>query len=265
MAATTKGDYAAARSAYERMAQSSAAGASLASTGLADLELYRGDYAEAERTLRDGIEKDRETKNTAGLRAKLVQLAETYEATSRARLALDTLREALAVGHEEGVLVPAALMLARARKITEADELAAELDNQLQTQTRAYAKIIDGKLALLNRRRASAIDSFRESIKLTDTWLARFEMGVTYVQAGHFAEALSELETCFKRRGEASALFLDDSPTIRYLATLPYWLARAQEGVGQQAAATTNYEAFLAVRSNADDPLVIDARKRVGN
>ena len=34
------------------------------------------------------------------------------------------------------------------------------------------------------------------------------------------------------------AIFLDEVPTFRYLATLPYWLARGQEGVGQAQAAT---------------------------
>jgi tetratricopeptide (TPR) repeat protein len=162
--------------------------------------------------------------------------------------------------------VPAALLLLRGRQIAEAEEFAADLDNQLQTQTRAYAKIIDGKVALLNRRRASAIDAFRESIKLADPWLARFEMGVTYVEAGHYAEAFAELDACAKRRGEVTAMFLDESPTIRYFATLPYWLARAQEGLGQQAAAMAGYQNFLALRGNSsNDPLVIDAKKRAGN
>ena len=96
------------------------------------------------------------------------------------------------------------------------------------------ARIIDGNVSLLNRRRATAIDAFRDAIKHADFWMARFDMGVAYVQAEAWVEALSELAACEKRRGEATALFLDDSPTLRYQATLPYWLARAQEGAGQR-------------------------------
>jgi hypothetical protein len=92
-------------------------------------------------------------------------------------------------------------------------------------------------------------------------------MGVVYARAGAWAEAISEFAACEKRRGEATALFLDDTPTVRYLATLPYWLGRAQEGLGQQAAARANYAKFLANRGAnfPADPLVIDARKRAGS
>ena len=117
----------------------------------------------------------------------------------------------------------------------------------------------------MSRRRASALDAFRDSTKLADFWMAHFDMGITYVYAGAFAEALSELELCQRRRGEAAAIFLDDTPSVRYLATLPYWLARAQEGLGQNAEAQANYKAFLSIRGAATaDPLVIDARKRAG-
>ena len=119
----------------------------------------------------------------------------------------------------------------------------------------------------MNNRRASALDAYREAVKFADFWLARFEMGVTYAKAGAWAEALSEFAACEKRRGEATALFLDDNPTVRYLATLPYWLGRAQEGTGQQAAARANYQKFLALRGETlpADPLVVDARKRAGS
>jgi hypothetical protein len=86
------------------------------------------------------------------------------------------------------------------------------------------------------------------------------------VQAEHYAEGLAELELCQKRRGEATAVFLDEEPTYRYLAALPYWLGRAQEGVGQQAAALGSYKAFVALRPESPtDPLVIDARRRLGS
>jgi hypothetical protein len=101
-------------------------------------------------------------------------------------------------------------------------------------------------------------------MKLTDLWLARFALGVAYVRAGHYAEGLSELEACAKRQGEASSIFLDDVPTFRYLATLPYWRARAQEGVGTLPAAAANYKQYLEIRKAAErDPLVADALRRL--
>jgi hypothetical protein len=60
------------------------------------------------------------------------------------------------------------------------------------------------------------------------------------------------------------AVFLDDVPTTRYLPPLPYWLARAQEGLEQRATAVTNYQRFLDLRaSSSTDPLVVDARQRL--
>jgi hypothetical protein len=67
---------------------------------------------------------------------------------------------------------------------------------------------------------------------------------------------------CEKRRGEATALFLNDLPTWRYMATLPYWLGRAQEGLGMTDAATTNFQKFLDTYQ-ADDSLVQDAKIRL--
>ena len=68
-----------------------------------------------------------------------------------------------------------------------------------------------------------------------------------------------------KRRGEATAVFLDDVPSFRYLAPLPYWLGRAQEGVNKASpAAADNYKKFLSLRpDDSRDPLVADARKRL--
>src|SRR5437899_6623441 len=42
---------------------------------------------------------------------------------------------------------------------------------------------------------------------------------------------LSELEACLKRRGEATAAFLDEQPTYRLFPPLYYYIGRAQEGL----------------------------------
>ena len=65
-----------------------------------------------------------------------------------------------------------------------------------------------------------------------------------------------------KRRGEATALFLDESPTYFVFPQIYYYLGRAQEGL-QSPAAADSYKAFLNFKANAtDDPLVADARRR---
>ncbi len=62
--------------------------------------------------------------------------------------------------------------------------------------------------------------------------------------------------------GRGRARF-DDDPSLRYVAPLTYYLARAQEGIGSPDA-QASYEAFLAMQPESEkDPLVDDARKRV--
>jgi tetratricopeptide (TPR) repeat protein len=140
--------------------------------------------------------------------------------------------------------------------------LASEFLSRLQPQQRAYGRLIEGDLALAENRVPDAVDAFRESLKQTDLWQARFTRGIAYVHAKQYAEALSDLEACEGRRGEAVAAYLDDLPTFRYLASLPYWKARAQEGTGQHAEARQNYDRFLQIRGAGGGALVEDARKR---
>ena len=73
---------------------------------------------------------------------------------------------------------------------------------------------------------------------------------------------MSDLSDILARRGEATAMFLDDRPSYRYLADLSYWLGRAQQGLGMGGAATSSFEAFLSLRPGSG-PLPDDARRRL--
>ncbi len=112
------------------------------------------------------------------------------------------------------------------------------------------------------KRWPAALDALNAAQKLADLWLVRFDLGLAYFQRGNYLEAASEFEKCRARRGEATALFLDDSPTFRYYAALPYWLGRTREA--QKLDARPQFDEFLRIRQGATgDPLVEDARKRV--
>jgi hypothetical protein len=101
-------------------------------------------------------------------------------------------------------------------------------------------------------------------VKLADLWLLRYWLGVALVEVDAAPQAVSELEACEKRIGEATAVFLNDIPSWRYTAPLNYWLGRAREGTGQRAAAAASYNRYLALRPNrAADPLAVDAARRV--
>ena len=262
VAALTEGNEDAARDAYARMAKTDAVGASTANLGLADMAIYMGRWSEAERLLREGSPQDRQANNQDALGAKLAALAEVQVERGQLAAAAVTAAEALKSGHGEGIAVPAARVLARARDANAVKSLASEFLSRLQPQQRAYGRLIEGDLALTENRVPDAVDAFRESLKQTDLWQARFTRGIAYVHAKQYAEALSDLEACEGRRGEAVAAYLDDLPTFRYLASLPYWKARAQEGTGQHAEARQNYDRFLQIRGAGGGALVEDAKKR---
>ena len=76
-----------------------------------------------------------------------------------------------------------------------------------------------------------------------------------------YPEASAELEICIKRRGEVSALYLDDLPTFRLLPPLYYYMGRVQQAL-KSPAASESYRTFLAIQGEGNSRLVADARKR---
>ncbi len=265
IAQAARGDLAAARQTYAKMAGTDQSGQSTAALGLADLALYEGKTAGARAILEKGIAEDQRAGNTAGVVSKYAALAEAALLEGDRRASLAAADALVKLGRREEMLVPAAPIYLAAGKVTEVQQFAAELENQVPRQARAYGKIIEGQIALQQGRKAEAVDAFREAIsKDADLWLARYALGVAYLEAGDFVAAQDEFKRCEDRRGEATAVFLDDLPTFRYLAPLYYWLGRAREGLNMKAAAAEDYKKFLALRpEGSKDPLAIDARKRM--
>jgi hypothetical protein len=158
--------------------------------------------------------------------------------------------------------VPAALTYIGTGDTGAAHAIARELSDSLQSQSRAYGALLDGLIALRNGDSITAIESITAGVALADLWLLRFYRGVAYIEADFPAEALDDFTVCFERRGEASAVFLDDLPTWRYMAELPYWQGRAQLKLGMLHEARQNLSAFAARRPEGD-PLADDARQRM--
>jgi tetratricopeptide (TPR) repeat protein len=258
------GDLAGVRQTYEQMAATGPAGATLATTGHADLALYEGRIDEAIKTLQAGMAEDARTGNNTAEVAKQVALLEAYGFSQNRTRAIAEAQSVLTKNRQPSAAVPAALALVEAGRVSEAVPVAAELEKSLQPSTRAWAGVIRARIALADKRTVDAVEALRAAQKLADLWLIRFTLARAYLDAGQHAEALADFELCLKRRGEAMSLFFEDVPTFRYLSPLPYWIARAQEGVGMRAQAAQNYDTFLATRRAApNDPLVVDAQRRL--
>jgi tetratricopeptide (TPR) repeat protein len=154
------------------------------------------------------------------------------------------------------------MIYAKAGDAPAAQRIAGELSSQLQSQSRAYGRMLQGlNLASLGKDVESII-ALREAVDLADLWLIRVQLGMAYLEAGSYAEALDEFTHALQRRGEATAVFLDDTPTYRYLAELPYWMGRAQEGLHMAEDARASYEEFLSRRPQGG-PLAEDASDRL--
>jgi eukaryotic-like serine/threonine-protein kinase len=264
VSAVAEGQLDAARAAYARMRQVDSSGASLASLGAADLLLYEGRAVEAAAQLRAAIAEDQQRKNPAGIAAKEIALADALGMLGDTKGAVKSVRAALAIDKTEAQVVPAVRWMVAAGHIDEAATLGRDLDERLESQPRAYGRIVAAQIALARGQRVQAVEALREAIKLADLWLARFYLGRAYLDAGYYAEAVSEFEACFKRRGEGYATFLDDVPTTRYVAPVRYWIGRAHEGLKLVDQAKADYTAFVSSQSrDSRDPLVKDALTRL--
>jgi tetratricopeptide (TPR) repeat protein len=264
MAALADGKPADALAAYEEARATGALGESLAAIGTADVAMYEGRYADAVARLEAGIAADLQEDNPAGAAAKEVARAEALVALGRAPDALKALARARELGTDAAVVVPAARLLTQLGRAPEAEAIAAALENDLSPRSRAFALLVRAQAALARGRAAEAVRLANEARKQVDLWLVRYWLGVAYVEAGAYAEALPELERSLARRGEATAVFLDDVPTYRSLPPVHYWLGRAHEGLGARDAARRAYETYLAIRpETTGDPLSRDAARRL--
>ena len=262
MKALSDGDTEAARSAYQAMSETGARGASTASLGLADAELFAGNFATARGILVTGVAADEVSGNNYAAAAKYMALAEAHMAGADTAATIEALEKGLKLAGANAVLVPAALMYIAAEKPDEALKLADSLSQKLPPQPRAYAALIQALVTLESGNYVQAIEQLTGAVEIADLWLLRFYLGRAYFEAGYYVEALDEFTAARDRHGEATAVFLDDLPTYRIIATLPYWLGRAQAELGMTDDAVKNFTNFIS-RRPAGGPLADDARQRL--
>ena len=262
MNALAEGELETAASAYGNMADANPRGQLTSSLGLADILLFSGDSAAARTQLQRGIDAATDAGSQYFLSTHLVARAEAEFLSGDVSTAMGTIDQALATADGLPRQVPAALLFIRAGETDRAREIAASLTDDMQPQNRAYGCLIFGLIELESGEPVAAVDAIYTGIAIADLWLLRFHLGRAYLEAGYPAEALDELTRANERIGEATSVFLDDLPTWRYTAELPYWLARAQQELGLVAPSQENYAAFIDRRQDSQ-PLGADARQRL--
>ena len=262
IAALDAGDFEATTAAYENMNQGGARGISLAHVGLADMSIYRGHFDAALQLLEEGIAADEANENERAAATKHIMMAEALMESGEEAAALDAVRRALDLNDGDAISVAAALIFLAAGDDDSASAIKDRLSSQLQPQRRAYGAMLDALQDLAAGNTVNAVDTLNTALELSDLWLIRVQLGKAYLQANYPAEAMAEFEAAASRRGEASAIFLDDVPTFRYLAELPYWSALAELEIGMSDSARQKFEKYLALRPNGGR-YVADARARL--
>ena len=227
MEALSAGDTTRARATYVQGAGAGGTGASLAGIGLADIAIYEGRPDQAVAALPAAIQADEKNGNTPGAAAKLLALSEAHAALGQAMPSQTAITRARALASDDGVLVTAARQAIASGRLDEAAKIAATLSGRLPAPSRAFAKMIEGEMAIARKQYPAAIDALNGALALADLWLVRFSRGLAYFHRGDYPGAMSEFQKCLERRGEATAVFLDDSPTFRYYAPRAL-LARAR-------------------------------------
>ena len=262
MAQTGQGHLSEAEQTYLKMEAISARGAEMATMGRADLLLYQGRTKEAITLLQKASSPASGKTDDSTFAARLILLAEAKLAAGKASDAAADAKSALAHDNGGTVQFSAGRIYIEAGQAAAAQSLASQLSSQLDRDDQAYAKLLEGDAYLKRGDARRAVALFEEAQKLADIWMARFDLGRAYIEMGAYTEADSELEKCLKRRGEASAVFLDDVPTFRDFPPVYYYLARAQEGLKSPAAADS-YKTFLSIKDKGDElGLIADARHR---
>jgi serine/threonine protein kinase/Flp pilus assembly protein TadD len=239
-------DETAAAATYAKLAPLSAWGASASKVGLADLSLYQGKPTEALATLDSGIQADLAAKEDSQAALKRIMSGEAW----------------LMKG-QKSKAVQAAMIFVETGKNGDAIALAKKLEQSFETDPQAYGKLIEGEIQLKAQKIREAVGTFQDAQKVADTWLGHYSLGRAYLAAERYPDADAEFDICLQRRGEATAVFLDDDPSLRYLPPVFYYQGRAQEGL-KSAGAAESYQKFLAIKHAAEpDPMVADAKRRL--
>jgi len=263
VAALARGQVDASRDAYRRMALTNKTehGVSVAELGLADIDLFFGQISAAQERLRAGIDTDIESGTHRAAAVKYIALAQSYAEQENFSAATTAAANALQLADGDALKVSAAMIYIQAGDLALARAIVDELTEQAHAHSRAYGQMLQGMILESEGARTGAVLAMREAITTADLWLIRYQMGKAYLRAGHYPEALDELMTSKERSGEATSVFLDDMPTYRLLAELPYWIGRVQEELKIRSAARANYEEYVALRPHGG-ALARDANKR---
>jgi eukaryotic-like serine/threonine-protein kinase len=262
MAQTGMGDLSNAAATYAKLQVLGGRGASVANIGLADIDLYQGHNDQGIVLLEKGIAADIAAKDQGSAAIKSIALAQAYLSKGDKGKAMAATDQAVKLSPDPSTLMAAGDLYISLVDLAKAGKLVTQLSAHIEPEPQIYGLLLQGNIALKKNQIKDAIQAFQSAQKISNTWLGHFYLGKAYLQNASFTESDSEFELCLKRRGEASAAFLDDVPTFRLMPPVYYYLGRAQEGL-KSPAADDSYRSLIKLQPDSTSELVTDARRRL--
>jgi eukaryotic-like serine/threonine-protein kinase len=260
LASAALGKYDEAAAAYKQL--SSIAGwQARGALGLADLAMLRGRTNDAAAALEPMLAQRLPPQQMARVQNTLAAVRLTQ---GRAPEALKLAEGALGSSTDPITRYEAGRIFAAAGRAPRAKEMAAELDKSLVPDTQALGMTLRGEIQLIEGDVRGAVATFVQSLKTSDTWMTRYLLGRAYAQAGEYQDADREFDNCERRKGEATAIYIDDVPTWRLIAPLYYYTGTARAALKRSTAADS-FRAFVELKRDGDEKsaLVADAEKRL--
>jgi tetratricopeptide (TPR) repeat protein len=256
------GRLAQARQDYAQMSVTGARGAALSTIGLADLSAMQGHYLEAQHDIAAGLASGgRNISLATSLRLLRAELA--LQSDNRA-LARNEARTVIEVDTTSTAMFRAAEVLALSGDAVEAPAYADRLGAKPNAITNWYRRILLARLGATRGDFAPLEELEAAFAKEPPMWIAHYSAGVMQFAGGRAKEALSHLTWCVEHPAAASAAYLNDVPTLRYVPQARYWRARVLESVSPADARRAYEEVLRQRRGGPDDSLAREVRDRLG-
>jgi tetratricopeptide (TPR) repeat protein len=236
-------------------------GQARAALGMADLAMLRGKNSDASAALEPLL-----TQKLPPLQMARVQntLAAIRLSQGRTADAIKLAEDALKSSTDQIPRFEAGRIFAAASRLPRATELAADLEKSLVPETQALGMTLRGEIQLVEGDVRGSVSTLQAALKIADTWMGRYLLGRAYLLANSYEDADREFDTCERRKGEATAIYIDDVPTWRVIAPLYYYTGIVRAELKRSTAADS-LRTFVELKKGGDEKssLVADAEKRL--
>lgn len=248
---------------YQTLSKLPAPGKDFAVHGLADVALYRGRLGDAATQLSTALASEKVPSAIARLTIALASVRHAQGRTAEAAKLISAMKiDAL----DNASLAAIGELYVSIGRPREATAVADALLRRVSADARAFGSVVRAQIALAANNPDEALRALNDVRKTADTWLVRFWLGRTYLALNQIPEADSEFEACLSRRGEGSAVFIDDFPTYHRLHEAYYYQGVTRDAL-KNPGAIEFFKTFLSPKEGGDETsgLVADSRKRIAS